>query len=64
MRHVDLESDIFGLRREEDNTKRFFYLPLELEYNEIYGKLRYKSWEFKSGYGKVEIEIPQTHSVL
>ena len=59
MRHLDLESHIFGLRNEDGNTKRFFYLPLDLEYNEIWGTLVYTNWELRMGYGKAAIKIPQ-----
>jgi len=59
MQHLDLESHIFGLRNEDGNTKRFFYLPLDLKYNEIWGTLVYTDWKLRIGYGKARIKIPE-----
>lgn len=57
--HLDLESYIYGLRKVEENTKRFLYIPLEIQYNEYWASFLYTHWDFRIGYGNLAIELPQ-----
>lgn len=57
--HINLQSYIYGIKKDDEDTKRFLYLPIEMQYNKIEARYFYTDFEFHITYGDVAIQIPQ-----
>lgn len=57
--HINLQSYIYGIKKDDEDTKRFLYLPIEMQYNKIEARYFYTDFEFHITYGEVAIQIPQ-----